>query len=141
MQKNRLFLLVFRVSSGLSPLLKKSGQFHSGATGGFRHLVSRHQVCYIVTMVTMKKIDRTQTGVRIAAPLLKVLKGLAEYKDMSLGDLLEGIVLHAFENKAPFSEETLKAIEKLRDIYDCDLTVRTATFYLKRRTPDNAKNP
>ncbi|QPC42364.1 hypothetical protein HW532_06395 [Kaustia mangrovi] len=67
-------------------------------------------------------IERTQTGVRIASPLLKVLKGLAEYKDVSLGDLLEGIVLHAFENKPPFSPETLAVIEKLRDVYGCPLT-------------------
>ena len=75
-------------------------------------------------MVTHKAIKRTQTGVRIATPLLKVLKALAEYKDMSLGDLLEGIVLHAFENKQAFSEETLEAIGKLQDIYGCDLSNR-----------------
>jgi len=54
--------------------------------------------------------------------LLKVLKGLAELKDMSLGDLLEGIVLHAFEGKAPFSPQTLKEIAKLREIYGLTLT-------------------
>lgn len=75
-------------------------------------------------MVTHKIVDRTQTGVRIATPLLKVLKGLAEYKDVGLGDLLEGIVLHAFENEPPFSDETLKVIGKLRDIYGCELTIR-----------------
>ena len=42
-------------------------------------------------------IERTQTGVRLEKSLLKVLKGVAEYCDLSLGDLLEGIVLHAFE--------------------------------------------
>lgn len=62
-------------------------------------------------------VERVQTGVRIEKRLLKVLKGLAELKDMTLGDLLEGIVLHAFEGKAPFSAETLKDIEKLRVIY------------------------
>lgn len=77
-------------------------------------------------MVTHEKIERTQTGVRIASPLLKVLKGLAEYKEMSLGDLLEGIVLHAFEGKQPFSEETLAAIEKLRDVYECRMTAADA---------------
>ena len=41
---------------------------------------------------------------------MKVLKGLAELKDISLGDLLEGIVLHAFEGKTPFSPETRKQI-------------------------------
>lgn len=85
-------------------------------------------VCYIFTMVTQstlnssQPVSRTQTGVRIATPVLKVLKGLAEYKDMSLGDLLEGIVLHAFDGKTPFSPETLATIEKLREIYGCDLT-------------------
>lgn len=67
-------------------------------------------------------IDRTQTGIRLSTPLLKVMKGLAEHKDMSLGDLIEGIVLHAFEGKAPFSEATIATIDKLKDIYGCRLT-------------------
>ena len=62
-------------------------------------------------------VERVQTGVRMEKRLLKVLKGLAELKDMTLGDLLEGIVLHAFEGEAPFSDATLKEIEKLRGIY------------------------
>ncbi len=69
-----------------------------------------------------RNIQRTQTGVRIESSLLKVLKGLAEYTDLSLGDLLEGIVLHAFEGKAPFSAETRKAIDQLKAVYGCDLT-------------------
>ena len=69
-------------------------------------------------------IERVQTGVRMEKRLLKVLKGLAELKDMTLGDLLEGIVLHAFEGKAPFSDSTLKEIEKLRNIYG--LTLRAS---------------
>lgn len=67
-------------------------------------------------------VERTQTGVRIEKSLLKVLKGLAEYCDISLGDLLEGIVLHAFEGKAPFSPETRAAIENLKQVYHCDLS-------------------
>ena len=66
-------------------------------------------------------VERIQTGVRIEKRLLKVLKGLAEYKEMSLGDLLEGIVLHAFEGKTPFSEETLVRIASLKEIYGLDL--------------------
>ena len=66
-------------------------------------------------------VERVQTGVRMEKRLLKILKGLAELKDMTLGDLLEGIVLHAFEGKAPFSPETLKEIEKLRSIYGLTL--------------------
>ena len=67
-------------------------------------------------------IKRTQTGVRVESSLLKVLKALAEYADISLGDLLEGIVLHAFEGKAPFSAETQEVIEKLKAVYGCELT-------------------
>lgn len=67
-------------------------------------------------------ITRTQTGVRIETRTLKVLKGLAEYLDLSLGDLLEGMVWHAFEGKTPFSDETLAKIEQLRTVYDLDLS-------------------
>ena len=67
-------------------------------------------------------VKRTQAGVRIESSLLKVLKGLAEYTDLTLGDLLEGIVLHAFEGKAPFSTETRKVIEQLKTVYGCELT-------------------
>ncbi len=69
-----------------------------------------------------KVIERAQTGVRIEKSLLKVLKGLAEYCDITLGDLLEGIVLHAFEGKPPFSAETLQAIAELKKVYHCRLT-------------------
>jgi hypothetical protein len=69
-----------------------------------------------------KKVQRVQTGVRLEKRLLKVLKGLAEYHDMTLGDLLEGIVLHAFEGKAPFSEDNLERIKDLKKIYELDLT-------------------
>jgi hypothetical protein len=65
----------------------------------------------------MTEIERVQTGIRMEKRLLKVLKALAELKDLSLGDLLEGIVLHAFEGKAPFSRETLSRIAELRKIY------------------------
>ena len=67
-------------------------------------------------------VQRTQTGVRIESSLLKVLKGLAEYTNLSLGDLLEGIVLHSFEGKAPFSADTREVIDKLKSVYGCTLT-------------------
>jgi hypothetical protein len=66
-------------------------------------------------------VERVQTGVRIEKRMLKVLKALAEYLDMTLGDLLEGVVLHAFEGKSPFIPETLEKIEQLREIYGLDL--------------------
>lgn len=78
-------------------------------------------------------MERTQTGVRIATPLLKVLKALAEEKDMSLGDLLEGIVLHAFESRPPFSERTLAVIEKLKDVYGCRLTSADSHLHPDRK--------
>jgi hypothetical protein len=74
-------------------------------------------------MTTTKEIpvERIQTGVRMEKRLVKVLKGLAEVHDMSLGDLLEGIVLHAFEGKAPFGKESLQKIAELKKIYGLDL--------------------
>jgi len=70
----------------------------------------------------MKEITRVQTGVRLESRLLKVLKALATELDLTLGDLLEGIVLHALEGKAPFSAATLKKIRALRRVYALDLT-------------------
>ena len=72
-------------------------------------------------MVT-RQIERIQTGIRMEKRLLKVLKGLAEYHDISVGDLLEGIVLHVFEGKAPFGRESLKKIAELKKVYNLDLT-------------------
>ena len=67
------------------------------------------------------EIERVQTGVRIERRVLKVLKALAEFKNMTLGDLLEGIVLHAFEGKPPFSADTRRKILELKKIYELDL--------------------
>ena len=66
-------------------------------------------------------VERVQTGVRIEKRILKVLKGLAEYHDISLGDLLEGIVLHAFDGKCAFETDSLKKIAELKNVYDLDL--------------------
>jgi hypothetical protein len=78
------------------------------------------------------EIERIQTGVRMEKRLIKVLKAVAELKDMSLGDLLEGIVLHAFEGKPAFSAQTLKEIEQFKKIYG--LTLRaTDSHHLKER--------
>ena len=66
-------------------------------------------------------VERVQTGIRLEKRLIKVLKALAEHKDMTLGDLVEGIVLHAFEGRPPFSAQTLEVIARLMDIYGLDL--------------------
>jgi hypothetical protein len=78
------------------------------------------------------EVERVQTGVRIEKRLLKVLKAVAEQKDMTLGDLLEGIVLHAFEGKAPFSQQTLREIDQFKKLYG--LTLRsTDSHHLRER--------
>lgn len=74
----------------------------------------------------MKAVERIQTGVRIERRTLKVLKGLAEVLDLTLGDLIEGVVLHAFEGKVAFSAETLARIAQLKKVYGLDLTAADA---------------
>jgi hypothetical protein len=106
---------------------------------------SAHTVCtifvvlgYNVTMVHDMAgsrpdrflVERIQTGVRIERRLLKVLKGLAEYLDLTLGDLLEGIVLHAFDGKCAFSPSTLVRIQDLKKFYGLDLNA-SASHRLK----------
>ena len=81
---------------------------------------------YIGTLVQMTddprlEIERVQTGVRIEKRILKVLKAFAEYHDMTLGDVLEGIVLHAFDGKTPFSPASLEKIRELKKVYELDL--------------------
>jgi hypothetical protein len=70
----------------------------------------------------MKSVERVQTGVRIEKRTLKVLKGLAAELEIGLGDLIEGVVLHAFENKPPFSAKTLAKIKQMRALYGLTLT-------------------
>ena len=67
------------------------------------------------------QVQRVQTGVRLEYRMVKVLKALAEYKDVTLGNLIEGIVLHAFEGKTPFGEDSLKVIADFKRIYGLDL--------------------
>jgi hypothetical protein len=66
-------------------------------------------------------VERVQTGVRIEKRLLKVLKAFAEYHDLTLGDLLEGIVLHAFDGKCPFNPASLGRIKELKRFYGLEL--------------------
>lgn len=70
----------------------------------------------------MKTVERVQTGVRLEKRLLKVLKALAEMLDIPMAELIEGMALHAFEGKVPFSEDTMAKIEQLKVVYGLDLT-------------------
>ena len=87
----------------------------------------------------MKKrtVERVQTGVRMEKRMLLVLKALGGALDLTLGDLLEGMVLHAFEGKAPFGADTLAKIEALRAVYHFDLTA--ADSHLLVETPRRKK--
>lgn len=95
----------------------------SRPAGYGRPLLSAWPLRYFVTMVT---VERVQTGFRMERGLLKVLKGLAEYHDLSLGDLIEGIVLHAFEGRSPFGAESLAVVEQLKTVYGVTLTAADA---------------
>jgi hypothetical protein len=77
-------------------------------------------------------VDRVQTGVRIEKRILKVLKALAEYHDLSLGDLLEGIVLHAFDGKCPFGKPSLEVIARFKEIYGLDLDASASHRLVER---------
>jgi adenosine/AMP kinase len=86
---------------------------------------------YFGTLVQMDddfrlEIERVQTGVRMEKRILKVLKAFAEYHDMTLGDVLEGIVLHAFDGKTPFSPASLEKIRELKKFYELDLDSRAS---------------
>ncbi len=83
------------------------------------------------------EVERVQTGVRMEKRILKVLKALAEYHDISLGDLLEGVVLHAFDGKAPFGKETRARIRELKKVYGLELDA-SASHRLKERGRSSA---
>ena len=83
-------------------------------------------------------VERVQTGVRIEKRLLKVLKALAEYRDMSLGDLLEGIVLHAFEGKCAFVPDTLERIREIKKFYGLNLDA-SASHKLREAEKNHTK--
>ena len=72
----------------------------------------------------MQQVERVQTGIRIEKRLMKVMKALAERLDMPLGELVEGVMLHAMEGRSPFGETTLREIELLRQVYGLSLTAK-----------------
>lgn len=83
-------------------------------------------------------VERVQTGVRMEKRLLKVLRALADYHDLTLGDLLEGVVLHAFDGKCPFSPANLERIKDLKKFYALNLDA-TASHRLLEATPPSQK--
>jgi predicted DNA-binding ribbon-helix-helix protein len=81
-----------------------------------------------------RAIDRVQTGVRIERRVLNVLKALAASHGMTLGDLIEGIVLHAFEGAAPFGKESLTRIAALKTVYGLDLDAKDSHLLIERKS-------
>ncbi len=90
-----------------------------------------------MTEETKFLVERVQTGVRMEKRILKVLKAFGEFHDITLGDLLEGIVLHAFDGKCPFGTESLKRIKELKKFYGLDLDSRAS----HRLTESRASHP
>lgn len=79
-------------------------------------------------------VERVQTGVRIEKRLLKVMKAFAEFRDLTLGDLLEGIVLHAFDGKCPFNQTSLARIRELKKFYGLELDATASHRLIEKET-------
>jgi hypothetical protein len=72
------------------------------------------------------RAERVQLGVRMEKHLVKVLKGLAEFEGVTLGQLIEKIVLHSFQPAeghegelaaSPYGKRALAAITDLKRVY------------------------
>jgi hypothetical protein len=61
--------------------------------------------------------DRVQTGVRMERRLVKVLKAVAELRDLALGELLEVLVYEVFAGRLPFDDAGLAQVRELLVIY------------------------
>ncbi|HEX9121206.1 MAG TPA: hypothetical protein VF840_11770 [Terriglobales bacterium] len=141
---HRLHESVFRQGEDVAADAVKDGRAHrrpalpAGAPAASKARLKPAVVMwYICTMVTQserpREIQRVQTGIRIEKRVLKVLKAVAELKDMTVGDLLEGILLHVFEGKTPFSEASLRQISEFKKIYGCDLKASDSHHLKERR--------
>jgi hypothetical protein len=85
-------------------------------------------------------VERVQIGARMEKRLVKVLRAVADYYDLNLGDLLEGIVLHVFEGKLPFDEEMIKHIAQLKTIYKVDYGAEASHHFIEPGDPDEEKS-
>ncbi len=81
--------------------------------------------------------DRIQIGVKMEKRMVKVLKAIAEYHDVSLGEMLESLVLHAFEPSLPFDSETLQRVAQLKRVYGMEYDINAA----RRFTNENTMQP
>src|SRR5437764_11722145 len=128
----------FEAESGVKPPHSKSEHCLTGIMVRMYHHTHKGEFSTMVKAEPPSErilVERVQTGVRLEKRLLKVLKGLAEYHDMTLGDLLEGIVLHAFDGQAPFGPESRRKIEDLKKIYGLDLRAKDSHKLSERKKP------
>jgi hypothetical protein len=77
-------------------------------------------------------VERVQTGVRMEKRILGVLRALADLHDVTLGDLLEGLALHAFDGKVPFDAGDRKRIAALREAFALDLRAEDSHMLRER---------
>jgi len=86
-------------------------------------------------------VERVQTGIRIEKRMLKVLKAMAEYQDKTLSELVEDIVLHAFEGRGAnaFGDKSLEKIAQLKQIYEMDYDSHASYRFTDNATPKKAK--
>jgi hypothetical protein len=87
-----------------------------------------------------RTIERVQTGVRMEKRILLVLKAIAGAHDLTFGDLLEGIVLHAFEGKPAFGADSLAKIAALREVYELDLTAADSHLLVEAKRARRARS-
>ncbi len=78
--------------------------------------------------------ERIQIGVKMEKRMVKVLKAVAEYHDISLGELLESLVLHAFDHALPFDDAILQRIAQLKRVYGMDYDVHAAPRFTDATT-------
>lgn len=82
-------------------------------------------------------IERVQIGARMEKRMVKVLKAVAEYYDISLGELLEDIVLHSFEGEGAcaFGPESLQRIQDLKRVYGMRYDVHAGYRFVEKAAP------
>ncbi|MEX2245272.1 MAG: hypothetical protein WEC75_01170 [Dehalococcoidia bacterium] len=93
-------------------------------------------------------VERVQLGVRIEKHLVKVLKGLAEFEGLTLGQLLEKIVLHSFEpvpgqegemSASPHGKRALVAIADFKRIYGLEYNTHATRRFWEKGPGPNAE--
>ncbi len=82
-------------------------------------------------------VERVQLGVRMEKRMVKVLKAVAEHQDMTLGELLEDMVLHEFEGEGAcaFGPKTLEVIKGFKQLYGMDYDVHTNYRFVEKNRP------